>query len=144
MDYDEAATIKPEEHLTLLASVNLAGGLAEKHAENKSVPSRRSLYIAATKTKLYSIGKRAVTAAKVNPRCRASKNHKQRSCFGGEWGVNVSKLAKLATSPASALRSFLSQNGKSIVEKKNIQKQKKKEGKMKNVWEQNTHHDLYA
>lgn len=81
MDYDEAATIKPKEHLTLLASVNLAGGLAEKRAENKSVPSRKSLYIVTTKTKLSNIAKRDETAAKMNPKRRASKNHKQRSCF---------------------------------------------------------------
>lgn len=44
MDHDEAVTIKPKEHLTLLASVILAGGLAEKRAKNKSMPSRKSLY----------------------------------------------------------------------------------------------------
>lgn len=42
MDQDEAATIKPKEPMTLLASANLAGGLAEKRAKNKLVPSKKS------------------------------------------------------------------------------------------------------
>lgn len=43
-DQGEAATIKPKEPPMLLASANLAGGLAEQRAKNKSVPSRQSLH----------------------------------------------------------------------------------------------------
>lgn len=56
----------------------------------------------------------------------------------------ISELAKLATALASPLRLCpLRKIEKASLEGKKIQKQKKKEGKMKNVWEQNTHHDLY-
>lgn len=34
MDQVEAATTKPKEHQTMLASANLAGGLTEKRAKN--------------------------------------------------------------------------------------------------------------
>lgn len=59
--------------------------------------------------------------------------------------VSVSELAKLATiaSQQHILSTRKIGGGKKKTPLKKIQKEKKKEGKMKNVWEQNTHHDLY-
>lgn len=80
MDHDEAVTIKPKEHLTLLASVNLAGGL---RSVPKTIRSRQGkvFTINATKTKLHKVAKRDEIVAKMNPKRCVSKNHNQRSCF---------------------------------------------------------------